>query len=325
MGEQVVVTDGTDSFYGSRAVFQSLFDHADFDEIKALSSSVAEAKKMLISRQARYSGLIDVLKFSEGSLSEGMAGATMWVAMNAKPDVLSEQIAAAKQAGIKRAFVHLCSPEYASLDTKALEATLQGSGMSFTLLRTGKLSEKGAGGALKLEEVDIPTCEEVAKEDVFRFITEALTLPEAYGRTFSLCPSLDASQLKEMRFAGCTRREEVEALLKGQLKEKLKEEEEVPKMTQEEEAISKAEDSAKREEELKMLLQRAKEKGIENQKRMKKEEEAKKELREQRATYFKSPPSDDDKDDGDAKKPPGPPPDSPKKPDDKDDDGLALA
>ena len=47
----MVVTDGTDSFYNSRTVFQSLFDYGDFDKITALGSSIAESKKMLISRQ----------------------------------------------------------------------------------------------------------------------------------------------------------------------------------------------------------------------------------------------------------------------------------
>jgi hypothetical protein len=55
-------------------------------------------------------------------------------------------------------------------------------------------------------------------DDVFRFITEALTMDEASGRSFALCPATDATQLRKMRMAGCSRREEVAALLKGQIK-----------------------------------------------------------------------------------------------------------
>jgi hypothetical protein len=260
MGESVVVTDGTESFYASRTAFQSLFDFGEYEKITALSSSIVEAKKMLISRQARYSGLIDVLAFSEDSLTEGMKGATTWVALNAKPSAMAEQLASAKAAGITRAFIHLSSddPEDATLDVAALESTLGGSGLTYTLLRTGKLAEKGAGGGIKLDEVDTPVCEDVPKDDIFRFITEALTLPEADGRSFSLCPTTDDSQLKEMRMAGCTRREEVEALLKGVITEKIAEaaaEAAAEQQTPEEAAESKAEEEASREDELKMLLQ----------------------------------------------------------------------
>lgn len=332
MGQQVVVTDGTDSFYATRTVFQALYDHGDFDKITALSTSIAEAKKMLISRQARYSGLIDVLDFSEATPAEAMAGADVWLAINAKASALPAQLEAAKAAGVTRAMIHLCSddPEDSSLDAAALEGVLGSSGVTYTLLRTGTLAEKGAGAGIKLGELDLPVCDDVPKEDIFRFVVESLTIPDAYGRSFSLCPSSDDSQLKEMRFAGCSRREEVEALLKGVIVEKAAAEEAAAEdaPTAEEEAKSKAEEEASREDELKMLLQRAKEKGIENQKRMKEEEEAKAALREERAMYFKSTGGDDDDDkkddDGGEEEPPPPPPaDEPKKSDD--DDGLALA
>lgn len=83
----------------------------------------------------------------------------------------------------------------------------------------GKLSANGSGGGLKLDDINLALFEEVNKDDVFRFITEALTLPSANARCFSLCPSADDSQLKQMRLAGCSRREEVDALLKGLVKE----------------------------------------------------------------------------------------------------------
>ena len=51
MADSVVVTDGTDSFFGSRGVFQAIFDHGDFGRITALSSCISDAKKMLLSRQ----------------------------------------------------------------------------------------------------------------------------------------------------------------------------------------------------------------------------------------------------------------------------------
>ncbi len=52
-GGAAIVTDGTNSFYSSRMIFQTLHDHGEFTKLTAFSSSVAEAKKMLLSRQVR--------------------------------------------------------------------------------------------------------------------------------------------------------------------------------------------------------------------------------------------------------------------------------
>jgi len=325
MAESVVVTDGTDSFYGSRTLFQFLHDFGEFDKITAFGPSVVDAKKMLLSRQARYSGLVDVLEFAEGEHGE-LSGASTWVAVNGDPSQLPGQIKAAEGAGVKRALIHVV----ADAETAGVVSSLEASSLTYTLMRTGELTKAGEGGGLILEEVDHPTCESVPIDDVFRFITEALTMDEASGRSFALCPATDATQLRKMRMAGCSRREEVAALLKGQIK--LESDvieaspEEVAAKTEEDEKTAK-ELEAKREEELKELLARAKQRGIENQKRMAEEEAEKKKKREERLAMFARP----DEDDGDDKDAPAkeepPPPEEPKKTDDKkddDDDGLAL-
>jgi hypothetical protein len=90
-------------------------------------------------------------------------------------------------------------------DTAALKTALEQAAIKYTIMRTGTLGKSGEGGGLLLGEVDDAVCEEVPIDDVFRFITEAMTISEAEGREFSLCPSADASQLKQMRLAGCSR------------------------------------------------------------------------------------------------------------------------
>ena len=226
---------------------------------------------MLLSRQARYTGLIDGLEFAEGELADAMAGATTWVAVNADESKLASQLETAKGAGVTRVFVLLTAdgPTEALSDADALKATLEASGLTWTVMRTGSMSATGGGGGLKLDEVDMATCAEVPKEDIFRFVTEALTIEESYSRMFSLCPSADVSQLKEMRMAGCDRREEAEALLRGQIQEGALEEQ--AKAAEEKAAAEGAasaksaeEEEAEREEELKELLAKAKKKGEEN-------------------------------------------------------------
>ena len=52
---------------------------------------------MLLSRQARYSGLIDVLHFSESPLGDAMAGATTWLAVNAEEAALERGMEVEKE------------------------------------------------------------------------------------------------------------------------------------------------------------------------------------------------------------------------------------
>ena len=216
-----IVTDGTSTFYESRGFFQMLHDHGDFSGIEAYSSgsgSTADAKKMLLSRNARYSGLLDVLTFSEGEPAEAFAGADTWVSLNSDGAALSAQLAAAKAAGIKRVLLHFSTDGPTDgTDAGSLSGDL--SGLTYTVLRTGTLTKAGGGGGMKVGELADPTCGEATKDDVYRIMTEALTLDSASGKMLSLCSSDDVTQLKAMRQSGCTRREEADALLGGKIKE----------------------------------------------------------------------------------------------------------
>lgn len=324
MAESIVVTDGSGSFYSSRTVFQILHDFGDYSSITASSADVAEAKKMLLSRQARYSGLVDVLKFSDASLGEALTGASVWLAINADESAVAGQLAAAKAAGVQRIFLVL-SPDGptagALADEAALQAALAGSSIDFTVMRTGSMTTSGSGGGLKLSAIDEVTCEDVPREDIYRFITEAITLPDACSKMFSLCPSADTSQLTEMRLAGCTRREEVEALLKGVITEKVEEEETT--LTEEELAAQKvaeeeaeAEADAESEEEIAALFARAQKTGEEMKRKKAEEEEAFQKKQAERAEKYALTEEGEDalkaqKEDDDEPPPPPPPSDAP--------------
>jgi len=336
------VTDGTDSFYGSRSLFQVLHDVGDFSSLTAFSSSTVDAKKMCISRQARYSGLIDVLQFAEGGdaeLAAAFSGMSTWVVVNGVMASLPAQVAAAGQAGVKRIFVHIAAADSGPGDAESLKAACDASGATYTVMRTGAFSKSGSGGGLILGDLALPSCDEVSIDDTFRFIVDALAIPEAAGRLFSLCPSVDDTQLREMRMAGCTRKEEAEALLKGVIVEKKPEERQADQAAAKAESAkdddprSDEEKAAAAEDEVKMLLARAKEKGVETQKRLAAEEEVKAAKRAERLDYFaqNNPDSGEAKgdDEGEGGAPKGEGGDSggdkPKKDgDDDDDDGLAL-
>lgn len=134
--------------------------------------------------------------------------------------------------------------------------------------------------------------------------------------------------------AGCSRRDEVKALLKGVIRESVDEELDPTEVAAKAEETAKSEEENKleREEELKELLARAKQRGIETQARLAEEEKVKSEKRAERLSYFeRNQPKDDDEGDsegeGDAKGGSSDK-DKPKKDgdddDDDDDDRLAL-
>lgn len=342
MAGKIVVTDGTDSFYESRGIFQMLHDHSDFSAITAYSSSIADAKKMLLSRQARYSGLLDMLTFSDGEPAEAFAGAETWISINSDDQALIAQLAAAKAAGVKRVLFHYSS-DGPSDGTTAGSLSGDLAGMTYTVLRTGKLTKDGGGGGMTVGELATPTCGDVPKDDVFRIVTEALTLDSAYGKMLSLCASSDVTQLKQMRQAGCTRREEADALLSGKIKEaetvieaEETEEQRAERMKSEEQKAE--EQKATDEEELQNLIDKARKRAKEEAERQAKLEAEKAALRAEREAYYKtlepqSSKEDGDKSDDEADKtddpPPPPKPPSPPSGDDGkkggDDDGLALA
>jgi len=298
-GASVLVTEGTDSFYGAAGLIQNIHDFGRHKSIAPFSESAAAARKSLISRRARYSGLLDVLDCRQGE----MGTADIWLAINADEKALPAQIAAAKEAGVKRAFILISAagPSPALEDAAATEALLVASGMKYTVMRTGNLvapAESGTvdpteSGGLRIGEIGSAVCEDVSAEDVYRFVTEAMTLPEAEGRLFSLCPTEDTTQLKQMRLCGYERRDEVAALLRGFIAEP-SEEDKAAAVEQEPELVlrSEAEVAEERAEELKELLARARARGEEAQRKMKFEEEEKARMRAEQQAYYSAPPED---------------------------------
>jgi hypothetical protein len=290
----IVITDGTGSFYQSRTLFQMLHDFGRYASIVALSESNAEAKKSLMTRAGRYSGLLDVLTFQDEP-TPAFDGADSWLAISPDETTLNAQIDAASAAGVSRIFLLLSA---ALDDAESIESRLASTGMEYTVMRTGPLVDSPGGSGLKLGALDMPVCEDVPREDVFRFVTEALTLPEASKRAFSLCPSEGvASTLKQMRLCGYERREEVQLLLAGVIREQDADASEMSDEEKEAEAElvlrSEAEVAAEREEELKMLLEKARQRGVETQARLEFEEAEKAAKRKEMEKYYKAPPDTD--------------------------------
>lgn len=107
-GGKVLVTgflnskERTDQF-----VFDILQAQGKWEKIVAFSDSVSFAKKRLVSRKSRYSGLLDVLEFEEGdkydaaTMEEKLKGISAWLCFDCEGDKIKDSVEVAKKAGVK--------------------------------------------------------------------------------------------------------------------------------------------------------------------------------------------------------------------------------
>lgn len=107
-GGKVLVTgflnskERTDQF-----VFDILQAQGKWEKIVAFSDSVSFAKKRLVSRKSRYSGLLDVLEFEEGdkydaaTMEEKLKGISAWLCFDCEGDKIKDSVEFAKKAGVK--------------------------------------------------------------------------------------------------------------------------------------------------------------------------------------------------------------------------------
>lgn len=88
-------------------VFDILQAQGKWEKIVAFSDSVSFAKKRLISRKSRYSGLLDVLEFEEGDkydmavMEEKLAGISAWLCFDCAGDKIKDSVEVAQKAGVK--------------------------------------------------------------------------------------------------------------------------------------------------------------------------------------------------------------------------------
>lgn len=88
-------------------VFDVLQAQGKWEKIVAFSDSMAFAKKRLISRKSRYSGLLDVLEFEEGDkydgavMEEKLKGISAWLCFDCEGDKIKDSVEFAKKAGVK--------------------------------------------------------------------------------------------------------------------------------------------------------------------------------------------------------------------------------
>ena len=210
-----------------------------FDKIIAFVDDEKFAKKRLLSRSARYTGLLDKLDFVQASTPgalptlEQLSGVKSWVAhVDADHLATLQQIAVlAKQAeSVENLSVLLVNAHEGALAddaaTKAALASLQDDGsLDYSVVAVGKIEEHAEGKVpyqfrtLGEEDGGLPADAIFSRDESLRMVTECLQLESGIGKTFACTEVYDVNQteaklIKGLREGGYTRPQEIDHMIK---------------------------------------------------------------------------------------------------------------
>lgn len=231
----VKTTERTDQF-----IFD-LLNHEEsafeFDKIVAFVDDEKFAKKRLLSRSARYTGLLDKLDFSEASAAgamptaEQLEGVKSWVAVLEGDSMIDQckEIASIAKGASSVENVCVLLTGAVGLDASACQAAVDAfktdDNTSYTIMAVGKLEEH-AEGRIPYKFTEFGSAEGVlpddaifSREEAMRMITEglqlecgvnqALTISEVYEKN-----ATEAKLIKGLRQAGYARPQEIDHMLR---------------------------------------------------------------------------------------------------------------
>jgi hypothetical protein len=193
----------------------------EFDKIIAFVDDVKFAKKRLLSRSARYTGLLDKLDFYEasspGSLptAEQLEGVKSWVAYLEGSDMLASVKEIASIASQVSSVENV-----AILLTNAVDTSVQ-----YTLVAVGKLEDHDEGKIpyeykeFGTDEGILPSDAVFSRDEAVRMLSECLQLECGAGKflTFSEVYDLNATEaklIKGLREAGYARPQEIDHMMR---------------------------------------------------------------------------------------------------------------
>jgi len=210
-----------------------------FSKIVAHVEDMKKAKKRLIGRDARYSGLLDKLDFSEGASLpsvEQLADISSWVAQVGEGDMskLAEIADAAEKAeSVKNVAILVSGATSVGADAlKEAEELLKSKATTFayTLLvvpewndEPESISAFGLFNVTDVEDAPFAEKETFSREESLRLITECLAIDKAAGKCVVANAAKDVTSMESllirgMREIGYTRVQEVEHMITSGVK-----------------------------------------------------------------------------------------------------------
>mmetsp|Transcript_36403 Transcript_36403/g.48036 ORF Transcript_36403/g.48036 Transcript_36403/m.48036 type:complete len:496 (-) Transcript_36403:388-1875(-) len=199
-----------------------------WDLITAALSNVDTEKKLYMTRTARYSGLMDVLKFEgtdDSTLKSQVEAADAWIAMNVPKEKLAGYATIAKEAGLKRLVMVSKFSREDGLSSEVESATklLQESDVDYTLIRVDGIVHGDEGGeymVLNMTQVSVEGEDfkkPIKRGNLARVVSEALTLESAKNKEVAVLgpDEIGTSYIQVQRGDGTERSEEVASFFDG--------------------------------------------------------------------------------------------------------------
>jgi hypothetical protein len=180
--------------------------------ITAVADDIPFARKRLVSPKSVYSGLVDVLQFSD-NLADALSGQDAWIAFNVSSADIYELAGKAIESGIKRVVftVQLAENECSRSDLKFEESSsiLKSAGIQFTFLKHGRYRDmeeskfpyRVVRGSLPIPEAEAHM---LSSGDLMRIVTEVLDIPKTFGSVYGIGPGtkVDTEILVYMKSQG---------------------------------------------------------------------------------------------------------------------------
>ena len=194
-------------------------------------SQMAPTRKKLLSRSARYSGLLNVLDFAvadidtESQLTALLAGAGAWLAFNVTQQSIPAYAKSAIDAGVKRAIFTLELPvdrinETAIPEFDAAIHTFEQAGGAFTGIRHGVVVPGDEDNPYEIVNATANCLDgksTVERGVLGRVVAELLRIDASSNKACGLFSSgaFAGAYLSVLRSAGLTRQQEVEKIFSG--------------------------------------------------------------------------------------------------------------
>lgn len=205
-----------------------------FSKIAAFVDDVAFAKKRLISRKSRYSGLLDKLDFAEASepgalpTASQLEGVKSWVVnIGSHVDKISQVAELVKTSSVEN--VALLVTDGQSVDTPKMKeavSALQACGKTFTVVAVGSITESPEGQIpYKLTYADditsdtlVPSNATYSRDESLRILSECLSLQSTSNKAiiFEEVKDVNATEyklIKGLREGGYTRPQELDHMV----------------------------------------------------------------------------------------------------------------
>jgi len=234
LGGSVLVSGWTDS-----TLFDMLNNEDsafEFDKIVAFSADSAKAKKQLLSRSARYTGLLNKLDYTQAATEtsafptvEQLQGVSSWVAV--VDDMAQvQEIASLCQAAESVENVSILVVNAAEAPSSAYDAALEQlkvSNTQYSIIAVGALHEDHEEGKIPCKYSDfdaeaLPSKSIFSTHEALRMVTECLQLEAAVDKAYAMTELTDEDAtstpdyklIKGLREAGYNRPQEIDHMVR---------------------------------------------------------------------------------------------------------------